>query len=135
MERSIKLRFLAIVTGAGILLLATVRFAGVSAAGRAGGGTISRVASGSEQSDSFELEDRFGDGTPNFLRLDSPLDREAFRHWFALVAEFQALRPTRDVPAEINDCAALLRYSYRNALREHDAVWERESQITPPGLQ
>jgi uncharacterized protein len=79
-----------------------------------------------------EWSDRFGDGTPDFLRLDSPSDREAFRLWFSLIAEFQALRPPGDVPREINDCAALLRYSYRNALREHNAAWVRETGIVPP---
>jgi len=76
--------------------------------------------------------DRFSDGTPDFLRLDSPQDQDTFRRWFVLVAEFQALRPASEVPREINDCAALLRYSYRNALRTHDAGWFKESEITPP---
>ena len=76
--------------------------------------------------------DRFGDGTPDFLRLDTPSDQETFRRWFVLIAEFQALRPPEDVPPEINDCAALLRYAYRNALRQHDAAWVRETHIEPP---
>jgi uncharacterized protein YfaT (DUF1175 family) len=42
------------------------------------------------------------------------------------------LRPLQTVPPEINDCAALLRYAYRNALRNHDPAWIRESQILPP---
>jgi len=75
--------------------------------------------------------DRFADGTPDFLRLDSPSDQETFRRWFVLIAEFQALRPPDQLPREINDCAALLRYSYRNALRTHDASWLRETQIEP----
>lgn len=75
--------------------------------------------------------DRFGDGTPDFLRLDSPSDQETFRRWFVLVAEYQALRPQDQVPREINDCAALLRYAYRNALRTHDSNWLRETQIEP----
>lgn len=78
------------------------------------------------------LADRFADGTPDFLRLDTPSDQETFRRWFVLIAEFQALRPPEDVPREINDCAALLRYAYRNALREHDVAWVRETQIDPP---
>jgi uncharacterized protein len=77
-------------------------------------------------------DDRFADGTPDFLRLDAPSDQDTFRRWFALIAEFQALRPQAEVPREINDCAALLRYSYRNALRTHDAEWFRETQIEPP---
>ena len=77
-------------------------------------------------------DDRFSDGTPDFLRLDAPSDQDTFRRWFALIAEFQALRPANELPREINDCAALLRYAYRNALRTHDASWFRETQIEPP---
>jgi uncharacterized protein YfaT (DUF1175 family) len=79
-----------------------------------------------------DLGDRFSDGTPNFLRLDSPSDQDAFRRRFVLIAEFQALRPENEVPKEINDCAALLRYSYRNALRGGDDTWEIENRIKPP---
>jgi len=76
--------------------------------------------------------DSFNDGTPDFLRLDSAQDRHAFRGWFTLFAEYQALRPPSEVPAEINDCAALIRYSYRNALHEHTAAWLRENRVAPP---
>jgi uncharacterized protein YfaT (DUF1175 family) len=76
-------------------------------------------------------DDRFADGTPDFLRLDAPADQDTFRRWFVLIAEFQVLRPQSEVPREINDCAALVRYSYRNALRTHDASWFRETQIEP----
>jgi uncharacterized protein YfaT (DUF1175 family) len=76
--------------------------------------------------------DRFADGTPDFLRLDSPSDQVAFRRWFTLIAEYQALRQPESLPTEINDCAALLRYAYRNALRKHDSAWIRASQILPP---
>ena len=81
---------------------------------------------------STEWQDRFADGTPDFLRLDSPSDQEAFRRWFSLIAEYQALRPPQNIPLEIIDCAALLRYAYRNALRNHDSAWIRENQILPP---
>jgi len=80
----------------------------------------------------LDWRDVFADGTPDFLRLDSPNDQEAFRRWFTLIAEFQALRPQGEIPSEINDCAALIRYSYRNALVHHDEVWARESRIVPP---
>ncbi len=76
--------------------------------------------------------DRYGDGTPDFLRLDSHADRESFRRWFTLIAEYQTFRQPAEVPAEINDCAALLRYSYRQALHTHDSAWTRETGITPP---
>ena len=76
--------------------------------------------------------DRFGDGTPDFLRLDSPEDRESFRRWFAVIAEYQALRPDNQLPPEINDCAALIRFAYRNALHGHDEAWFQETQMRPP---
>jgi uncharacterized protein YfaT (DUF1175 family) len=76
--------------------------------------------------------DRFADGTPDFLRLDSPEDEDSFRRWFAVIAEYQALRPSNELPVEINDCAALIRYAYRNALHVHDAAWFQETQLRPP---
>jgi uncharacterized protein YfaT (DUF1175 family) len=79
-----------------------------------------------------DLGDRFGDGTPDLLRLDSPADRDAFRRWFTEIAEYQALR-TDALPAEISDCAALIRYSYRNALHEHDSDWLEVSRMAAIG--
>lgn len=76
-------------------------------------------------------QDTFRDGTPDFLRLNSAPDQEAFRSWFTLLAEYQALRPLSEVPSEIGDCAALLRYAYRNALHKHDVAWFRENRIEP----
>ena len=67
--------------------------------------------------------DRFGDGTPDFLRLTDPADQAAFRSWFTLIAEYQAIRPKPDVPEEITDCASLLRFSYREALKRHTDSW------------
>jgi len=80
--------------------------------------------------------DRFGDGTPDFLRLTDPADQGAFRRWFALIAEYQAIRPRADVPVEIQDCASLLRFSYREALKRHDENWFATTGIevvAPPG--
>ncbi|MGA2348892.1 MAG: DUF1175 family protein [Terracidiphilus sp.] len=67
--------------------------------------------------------DRFGDGTPDFLRLTDPADQAAFRRWFALISEYQAIRPRNEVPVEITDCASLLRYAYREALKSHNDTW------------
>ncbi len=81
-------------------------------------------------------DDRFGDGTPDFLRLTDPADQAAFRRWFTLIAEYQAARPASLVPPEIADCASLLRYSYREALKRHDENWLMASGIeiaAPPG--
>jgi uncharacterized protein len=72
--------------------------------------------------------DFYGDGTPDFLRLSTPQDRAAFRYWFTLLAERQALAGVK-VPPEINDCAALLRYAYREAMRRHDSNWASDSNL------
>src|ERR1039458_6138032 len=68
--------------------------------------------------------DTIGDGTPDFLRLHDPADRAAFRRWFTLLAEAQYFRGPA-LPSEIDDCAALLRYAYREALRQHDSTWAK----------
>jgi uncharacterized protein YfaT (DUF1175 family) len=74
--------------------------------------------------------DRAGDGTPDFLRLDDPSDRDAFREWFTLLAEAQQY----ETAAEITDCAALLRFAYREALRTHDAEWAERLRLPPVAL-
>lgn len=84
----------------------------------------------------LQWSDRFGDGTPDFLRLTDPADQAAFRRWFTAIAEFQALRRRAEVPAEIMDCASLLRYSYREALKRHDGQWFAATGMevaAPPG--
>lgn len=83
----------------------------------------------------FSEADSFADGTPDFLRLHSPADRQAFRRWFTWLAEVQAARPPTEVAREIHDCAGLLRYAYREALRAHDDRWLVTQGIdaAPPG--
>jgi len=71
----------------------------------------------------MEWTDRFQDGTPDFLRLTDPADQAAFRQWFTAIANYQAVRPAAEAPAEITDCASLLRYAYREALKRHDDTW------------
>jgi uncharacterized protein YfaT (DUF1175 family) len=73
--------------------------------------------------DAGAWSDSFADGTPDFLRLTDPADQAAFRQWFTLIADYQAIRPRAEIPAEIADCAGLLRYSYREALKRHDGSW------------
>jgi uncharacterized protein YfaT (DUF1175 family) len=80
--------------------------------------------------------DRFGDGTPGFLRLTDPADQAAFRLWFTSIADYQAVRPRAELPAEITDCASLLRYAYREALKRHDGTWFAATGMevaAPPG--
>jgi uncharacterized protein len=85
---------------------------------------------------SFEPDatDMYGDGTPEFLRLHSQADRNAFRAWFVALADSASALPPSRLPKEIDDCAALLRWCYRGALHAHDEVWlsEQPFDTLPP---
>lgn len=74
-----------------------------------------------------DRSDRDEDGLPDVLHLDTSQDREAFLRWFTFLAETQFYRA--ELPAEIDDCAALIRYSYREALRTHDPGWVRAAGL------
>jgi uncharacterized protein YfaT (DUF1175 family) len=76
----------------------------------------------------LDVSDSVGDGTPDFLRLHDSADRAAFRRWFTLLAEAQYYRK-QSSSTEIEDCAALLRYAYREALREHNSAWAKGTAL------
>lgn len=78
--------------------------------------------------------DSEGDGTPDFLRLDS-VDEARFRRWFTYLAEVQYFRKPEELPAEIDDCAALIRFAYRETLRAHDSEWANHLKLPAlPGI-
>lgn len=52
-------------------------------------------------------------------------DRAAFQAWFTFLADAQFERRTDDV----NDCAALVRHAYREALRAHTPTWFQASKL------
>ncbi|HEY1493866.1 MAG TPA: DUF1175 domain-containing protein [Candidatus Solibacter sp.] len=75
------------------------------------------------------------DGTPDFLRLDDADDQRAFRRWFTFLAETQFFLPREGRAAEVGDCAALIRYAYREALRAHDGAWATAAHLPlAPGI-
>jgi len=76
--------------------------------------------------------DRNENGFPDNLELDSPQDMRAFLDWFRYLTEEQYYRGDA-LQAEIKDCAALLRFAYREALRKHSGTWANE--IGLQGLQ
>ena len=82
----------------------------------------------------LEPGDSAGDGTPDFLRLDDPQDQAAFRRWFTFLAEAQYFQKPTSRPTEIVDCAALIRYAYREALRSHAGSWAADARLplVPP---
>lgn len=71
-----------------------------------------------------DLADTRGDGFPDAAHLTSAADREAFRTWFAFLAESQYQR--RHPLAEVTDCAALARFAFREALLRHTSEWRRQ---------
>jgi uncharacterized protein len=73
--------------------------------------------------------DTRADGTPDFLRLDDPRDQRSFVRWFTFLAEAQYFQDPAVRPAEINDCAALIRYAYREALHAHNDAWSLQAHL------
>jgi uncharacterized protein YfaT (DUF1175 family) len=83
----------------------------------------------------FDSRDTYNDGTPDFLRLHTAQDRQAFRAWFTTIAEAQLNQAS--LPTEIDDCAALLRFAYRGALHAHDETWlsEHSAEANLPSIR
>ena len=63
--------------------------------------------------------DADADGFPDAAELRTTEDRQNFRRWFTTIALSRYLNPTKDIV----DCADLVRYSYREALKMHDSKW------------
>jgi uncharacterized protein YfaT (DUF1175 family) len=81
-----------------------------------------------------DLSDRNGDGIPDFLDLRDG-DGDAFRAWFTFLAETTYYQSAQERPAEVNDCAALLRFAFREALKQHDGAWASVLKLPmPPAL-
>ncbi|HET9698476.1 MAG TPA: DUF1175 family protein [Terriglobales bacterium] len=74
----------------------------------------------------LDPSDEFSDGTPDFVRLQDQSDRLAFRRWFTFLAESTFFQKEEDRPAEVSDCAALIRFAYREALHAHDGAWANQ---------
>lgn len=65
--------------------------------------------------------------------LTHPADRRAFLLWFTYLAESVYFRPASPSLAEVQDCAALARFAYRESLARHDGDWARRLGLpTPP---
>jgi uncharacterized protein YfaT (DUF1175 family) len=65
------------------------------------------------------------DGIPDCIGLRSFNDRENFRRWFTGIAELQFI--TRATHGnQSRDCAGLVRFALREALREHNRLWFRK---------
>jgi uncharacterized protein YfaT (DUF1175 family) len=68
-------------------------------------------------------EDANGNGFPDSAELHSFDDRENFRRWFSWIAEMQFYQLSDAWNLEQRDCAGLVRFALREALRRHDRAW------------
>jgi len=63
------------------------------------------------------------DGLPDAAELSTFTDRQNFRTWFTSIAEMQFYRLSRQWNMDQRDCAGLVRFAWREALRRHDRAW------------
>lgn len=73
--------------------------------------------------------DSLGDGLPDSARLDSASDREHFVRWFTFLAETQYYAPSPRARVEVQDCAALVRFAFRNSLVAHTPAWREDAEL------
>ncbi|MCP5483130.1 MAG: DUF1175 family protein [Spirochaetales bacterium] len=74
-------------------------------------------------------DDLDGDGFPDAAELNTREDRQAFRAWFVRIAEAQFVQESPAWGAGERDCAGLIRFAYREALKEHDQEWQSRTGI------
>ncbi|EQA35207.1 PF06672 family protein [Leptospira inadai serovar Lyme str. 10] len=65
------------------------------------------------------------DGFPDSAELKSETDRQAFRDWFTRIALSQYLKPNPNWNNAERDCSGLVRFAYKEALKEHDLNWQK----------
>ena len=70
-----------------------------------------------------KLVDSDNDGIPEAVELQTFQDRENFRRWFTAIAEMQFYQLSDQWKLEQRDCAGLVRFAIREALRRHDRLW------------
>ena len=88
-------------------------------AAESGNANASALGSSSEAT----LIDSDNDGVPDVAELRSFQDRDSFRRWFTAIAEIQFYQLSDQWNAEQRDCAGLVRFAMREALRRHDRFW------------
>ncbi|MCS6884249.1 MAG: DUF1175 family protein [Acidobacteriota bacterium] len=74
------------------------------------------------QAKRFSWEDVDKDGLPDGLQLRGK-DRENFLKWVCLLAEYQFYKLSPRWQPEQRDCAGLIRFAIREALRRHTKKW------------
>lgn len=75
------------------------------------------------------------DGIPDAAELHSYDDRTNFRRWFTAIAEMQFYQFSPQWSEEQRDCAGLVRFAWREALRRHDRIWLQGMSATYAGFE
>lgn len=101
----------------GLLLLTCLAACAPGVSSRASGGSINPPTLPAAAPDADD------DGYPDRAELRSDSDRENFRRWFTAIAEAQFYAPSEAWNTEQRDCAGLVRFAVREALRPHDRPW------------
>ncbi|MBS1790667.1 MAG: DUF1175 family protein [Acidobacteria bacterium] len=107
-------------------MLAALALAGVVAVTEGCGKTSQAVAEKRNPSRTVSpavWSDNDEDGIPDAAELHSVDDRQNFRRWFASIAEMQFYRLSPLWTEEQRDCAGLVRFAWREALKKHDRIW------------
>jgi uncharacterized protein len=74
------------------------------------------------------------DGIPDGAELVSANDRQNLRRWMAGIAEWQYYQLSESWNERQRDCAGLVRFALREALRRHDRAWYQSmNRGLPPG--
>jgi uncharacterized protein YfaT (DUF1175 family) len=81
------------------------------------------IDSDSVRSSAAPLVDSDNDGIPDAAELRTFQDRESFRRWFTGLAELQFYQLSEQWNVDQRDCAGLVRFAMREALRRHDRPW------------
>ena len=81
------------------------------------------ITTDSVRSSEASLIDSDNDGIPDTAELRTFQDRESFRRWFTGLAELQFYQLSEQWNVDQRDCAGLVRFAMREALRRHDRPW------------
>lgn len=69
------------------------------------------------------LSDSDEDGFFDLVELDSSGDKESFINWFTSIAKSQFYKTSDNWDIIHQDCAGLVTYAYKEALKSHDLTW------------
>jgi uncharacterized protein YfaT (DUF1175 family) len=96
---------------------------GEKAEGRKPGKADNQADPATASTANAEMIDSDNDGIPDAAELRTFQDRDNFRRWFTTISETQFYQLSDQWNSEQRDCAGLVRFATREALRRHDRIW------------